>query len=123
MTLLPKIFPRDPAAQAAKIEQSLIRMEAKIGSEIFGSVPAGHRRDFFCLDKHTWIWHEEWQDAKGKGHAVTTRYNVRPGGILKSQNNQPYQPLTFTEARNLYQSTELYKNRVSAEYQRLLQNV
>lgn len=119
--LLPKIFPRDPAARAAQIEQSLIRMEAKIGGEIFGAVPKGHRRDFFCLDRHTWIWHEEWKDAKGKTNAITTRYNVRPNGVLKSQNNQPYQPLSFTEARNLYKSTELYRNRVSAEYQRMLQ--
>ena len=122
MTLLPKIFPRDPAAQAVQIEQSLIRMEAKIGGEIFGPVPKGHRRDFFCLDRHTWIWHEEWKDAKGNNNVITTRYNIRPSGVLKSQNNQPYQPLSFSEARNLYKSTELYRNRVNTEYQRMLQN-
>jgi len=120
--LLPKIFFRDASAQVTKFEQSLLRMEAKIGGELFGPVAEGHRREFFCLDKHTWIWHEEWQDASGKKQTVTTRYNVRPNGVLKSQNNQPYQPLSENEARNLYQTTELYRSRVGAEYNRLLQN-
>ncbi len=122
MNLMPKIFPRDASAQVTKFEQSLLRMEAKIGGELFGPVADGRRREFFCLDKHTWIWHEEWQDAAGKNQAVTTRYNVRPNGVLKSQNNQPYQPLSENEARNLYQTTELYRSRVGAEYNRLLQN-
>lgn len=122
MNLLPKVFPRDTTAQATKFEQSLLRMEAKIGGELFGPVAEGHHREFFCLDKHTWIWHEEWRDANGKNQAVTTRYNVRPNGVLKSQNNQPYQPLSENEARNLYQTTELYRSRVGAEYNRLLQN-
>lgn len=122
MKLLPKVFPRDAASEAAKFEQSLLRMEAKIGGELFGPLAAGHHREFFCLDRHTWIWHEEWQDAKGKKQTVTTRYNVRPNGVLKSQNNQPFQPLSLSEARNLYQTTELYRNRIGAEYNRLLQN-
>lgn len=123
MKLLPKIFPRDnTSGQTSKFEQKLLRMEAKIGGELFGPVAPGHRREFFCLDRHTWIWHEEWQDANGKNHTVTTRYNVRPNGVLKSQNNQPYQPLSENEARNLYQTTELYRTRVATEYNRLLQN-
>ncbi|MDL2341873.1 MAG: hypothetical protein QFB87_02220 [Patescibacteria group bacterium] len=121
MNLLPKIFPQDEAQQAAKAERSLISMEAKIGGQLFGTIPAGHRREFFCLDRHTWIWHEEWVNSKGKKQAVTTRYNVRPNGVLKSQNNHPYQPLSETEARNLYRTTELYRDRVSAEYNRILQ--
>ena len=121
MNLLPKIFPQDPAQAAAKLERSLIRMEAKIGGELFGAVPADRRREFFCLDRHTWIWHEEWNDQNGQRLAVTTRYTVRPNGVLKSQNNQPYQPLSQSEARNLYCTTELYRKRVNAEYNRILQ--
>lgn len=121
MKLLPKIFPRDTTAQKAKFEKDLLRMEAKIGGELFGPVAKGHKRQFFCLDSHTWVWHEEWQDATGKLQTVTTCYNVRPNDVLKSQNSQPYQPISMTEARNLYQATELYRNRVNAEYDRMLQ--
>lgn len=121
MKLLPKIFPRDASERAAKFEQSLIRMEAKIGSELFGPVDKDRSRQFFCLDQHTWIWHEEWRDANGRHQTMTTRYNVRPSGVLKSQNNQPFQPLSESEAHNLYRTTELYGQRVGAEYNRMLQ--
>ncbi len=33
-----------------KLYNDLIRHEAKIGGTIFGPVPKGHRREFFCLD-------------------------------------------------------------------------
>jgi hypothetical protein len=97
-----------------------MRVAAKIGGELFGVVPEGHRREFFCLDERTWIWHEEWLDASGQRHIVTTRYDVRPDGVLKSQGGQTYQRLTKAEARNLYRATELYYERVKAEYSRLL---
>ncbi len=91
------------------------RREAKIGGELFGPVPAGVRREFFCLDKHTWVWHEEWNDQGGQRQTRTIRYNVRPNGILKAQDNQAYQPLSFDETENLYQATQLYKQRVLQE--------
>ncbi len=121
MKLLPKIFPRDPAQEAAKLERTLIRMEAKIGGQLFGELPKGHHREFFCLDRNTWIWHEEWQDSKGHRQTLTTRYFVRPSGVLKSQNNNTYKPLSPTEASNLYRSVEVYRSRVNAEYSKLLQ--
>lgn len=121
MHLLPKIFPQDHAHKIALQERSLIQMEAKIGGKLFGPVPEGHHREFFCLDRHTWVWYEEWQEAKGQKHVITTTYNVRPNGVLKSQNNKPYQPVSEAEARNLYKTTELYRTRVQAEYNRMLQ--
>ena len=120
MGFLPKITRQTPAQREAEAERKLIRLEAKIGGELFGPIPTGHRRDFFCLDEHTWIWHEEWLD-KGQYKAVTTRYDVRPNVILKSQVGQPYQPVNKAEARNLYRATQLYGQRVGAEYQRMLQ--
>jgi hypothetical protein len=120
MRLLPKIFPRSEADRQAEIESSLIRAEAKIGGELFGPIPTGHRREFFCLDEHTWVWHEEWL-ANGQRQIVTTRYDVRPNGILKLQGGQTYQNLSKQEARNLYRATVLYRKRVYAEYQRMLQ--
>jgi len=102
------------------MERSLIRLESQIGSELFGPVPAGHRREFFCLDEHTWVWHEEWVAQNGQRQVVTTRYNVRPGGVLKIQGSNGYQPLNRDEARNLYRATELYRQRVGAAYQQML---
>lgn len=97
------------------LRQNFIRHEAKIGGRLFGAVPKGRKRDFFCLDEHTWVWHEEWVDAGGKRHIVSTRYDVRPTGILKSQNGGAYQKATREEVRRLNQAAQLYKERVHQE--------
>jgi hypothetical protein len=115
MSLLPRILPRDDAQRQAAIERDLIRYEAEIGAKLFGPIPKGHTRKFFALDTHSWIWYEEWKDKAGK-HEVTTRYEVRPDGILKSQNGQAYQRLTPQEATHLKQAANLYYNKVMAEY-------
>ncbi len=36
----------------AKLQHQLLLQEAKLGGTLFGDVPAGHRREFFCLDEH-----------------------------------------------------------------------
>jgi len=94
--------------------RTLIRREAKIGGQIFGPIPAGGRREFFCLDEKTWIWHEEWLDTSGNTLTRVTRYDVRPDGILKSQNGQ-YHAVKADEAKKLLQAAELYQQRVNAE--------
>lgn len=98
----------------ARRYRELIRREAAIGGKMFGPVPAGGRREFFCLDENTWVWHEEWVDAEGKHHAITTRYDVRPQGIFKAQDGQPYRPLTAAEAKNLKEAAVLYNEKVRA---------
>lgn len=102
------------ANHRANLYRNLIRHEAKIGGELFGAVPADRRREFFCLDKHTWVWHEEWRDNRGETHVQTTRYDVRPSGILKSQNGR-YEPVSLPEARRLRAAARTYLNRVSKE--------
>lgn len=104
----------------ARLQRALIHHEAKIGSELFGPIPAGHRREFFCLDERTWVWHEEWTDAKGVRRVVTTRYDVRPDKVLKSQGNMSYQALSASEERNFFQAVRLYGERVNAEYNHML---
>ena len=104
----------------AQFRKALIHFEARIGGQLFGNVPKNRRREFFCLDEHTWVWHEEWTDEKGKHHAVTTRYDVRPQGILKSQGSASYQALTPEEVRNFRRAVKLYGERVDQEYRRLL---
>lgn len=92
--------------------RDLIRMESKIGAQLFGDIPKGHRREFFCLDEHTWIWYEEWTDAAGKLQSVTTRYEIHPNGILKVQDNQPYQVVEGEELNNFAMATRLYREQV-----------
>lgn len=108
----------------ADINKALIHYEARLGGEILGAVADGGRREFFCLDKHTWVWHEEWNDKNtGKRRVTTTRYDVRPSGVLKSQGNNSYQRLSGTEALNFYNAVQLYGQRVCGEYDRMLQTV
>ena len=102
----------------AAMYKALLHWEGKVGGELFGKVPKGTRREFFCLDEHTWVWHEEWKDKDGR-HAVTTRYDVRPSGVVKSQGNNTYQALSREEAQNLYNAIMLYYQRVTPELQRL----
>jgi hypothetical protein len=108
------IFQKDED-QRADHYRDMIRMEAKLGGQLFGKVPEGHRREFFCLDERTWIWHEEWLDRNGVRRSKTTRYDVRPDGVLKAQDGQPYQMISIDETRNLYHAAALYQQRVNTQ--------
>lgn len=115
-------------AQVRKTEQrranayrALLHYEARLGGELFGPIPQGVRREFFCLDEHTWVWHEEWTDEQGRYQALTTRYDVRPNGIVKSQGTNSYQSLSYQELSNLYRAIRLYKQRVGTELQHIAQ--
>lgn len=97
-------------------ERDLIRSESEIGAKLFGEVPKGHRREFFCLDERTWIWHEEWIDAKTKQkHSITTRYEISESGILKVQDGQPYVLVEGEELKNLIMAIQLYYEQVVRE--------
>ncbi len=93
---------------AAQLDNDLIRIEAKVNEKLFGPQPNGGKREFFCLDEHTWIWYEEWVDDAGDRHKVTTRYVVRPTEIVKSQNGGAYHRLTLAEADNFKQAVDTY---------------
>lgn len=112
---------KSPEERTAKLYRDLLRHEAKIGGQLFGPVPAGGRREFFCLDEHTWIWHEEWKDAKGATQSRTTRYDVRPEGILKAQDGKPYLMVTDKEAERLYDAAKTYNRRVQNELYQAVQ--
>jgi hypothetical protein len=121
MNFLPKLSPRDSTQQDAEDYNALLRYAAKIGGQLFGPIPKGRRREFFNLDKHTWVWHEEWIDEDGQRQVVMTQYHVRPDGILKSQGDQTYRRIGHAELHNLYQAVELYGEAVPAALERLLQ--
>jgi len=109
------ILPKDPEAARAAIYRQAIREEAKVGGQLFGPVPAGVRREFFCLDEHTWVWHEEWADDKGVRRVLTTRYDVRPHGIFKAQDGQPYRPVSQEEAVRLLHAMHQYNQTLDAQ--------
>lgn len=119
MRFLPNISQRSNATAKPQLQRTdLMRYEAKIGGQLFGPVPKGRTREFFCFDDHTWVWHEEWVE-QGQRKVVTTRYDVRPNGVLKSQNGSGYQRLSLEEARNLYRAVDMYGDRVRSAYRHM----
>ena len=121
MSFFDSMFKQKKDQRRAEVYRDLIHHEAKIGGELFGTIPKGNRREFFCLDQHTWVWHEEWIDHNGKRQFMMTRYDVRPSGIVKSQGNSSYQRLTHDELKNFYRAVKMYHKRVTTEYNRMLQ--
>jgi hypothetical protein len=109
---------RKDEQRRAEVYRAMLHYEAKMGGELFGPLSKGTRREFFCLDPHTWVWHEEWKDDHGKRQVLTTRYDIRPSGVVKSQGNNIYQALSLQEAQNLLQAINLYERRVLPELQR-----
>ena len=94
-------------------ERELIELEAEIGGKLFGPIPAGHRREFFCLDEHTWVWHEEWIDENRQRQVASTRYEIHDNGILKAQDGKVYKFIEGTELRNLVLAIRLYYESVA----------
>lgn len=103
----------EPARPGTTSQRDLLRREAVIGGQLFGPIPSGHIRQFFCLDEHCWVWHEEWIDsATGQRRALTTRYEIRKTGILKAQDGQAYHFVEPEEEKNLSQAIKLYFEQV-----------
>jgi len=94
-------------------ERQLLQLESQIGAKIFGPVAPGHRREFFCLDENTWIWHEEWKDKKGVQQQTTVRYEVHEKGILKVKEGPRYDYIEGEELDNLVLATRLYYEQVA----------
>jgi len=97
-------------------ERELIQMESEIGAQLFGPVPAGHHRQFFNLDRTTWIWYEEWFDSETKKRQqATIRYEVHPNGILKAQEGARYSFIEGQELTNFMSAVQIYYERVMRE--------
>lgn len=95
-------------------ERELIQLESEVGAKLFGQVPVGHRREFFCLDETTWIWYEEWIDPQTKkSHSETTRYEIHDNGILKVMEGARYTFIEGTELDNFVMATRLYYEQVA----------
>ncbi|HUY53406.1 MAG TPA: hypothetical protein VMV24_02410 [Candidatus Dormibacteraeota bacterium] len=93
---------------------NLIRREAKIGGQLFGRVPENVSRSFFCLDEHTWVWHEDITQVGGRIKSNIIRYEVQPDRIVKVINGNRYL-LSESEKRNFYKAVTSYQRKVFSE--------
>lgn len=95
-------------------ERELLQLESEIGATLFGPIPHGHRREFFCLDENTWIWYEEGPNPQtGVVEESTTRYEVHENGILKVQGGSRYNYIEGAELDNLVLATRMYYEKVA----------
>lgn len=95
-------------------ERDLIQSESEIGSQLFGAIPYGGRREFFNLDPATWIYYDEWIDeVSGRRQNLTLRYEVHHNGILKVKEGARYEFIHGEELSNFITATENYYKEVS----------
>ena len=107
---IPKNRPLKPLT-----ERELLKLESEVGSKLFGPIPHGHRREFFCLDEKTWIWHEEWIGSGRKLETSTIRYEVNEHGVLKVEEGARYSYLEGEELQNFALAVRLYYEQVARE--------
>lgn len=105
-------MPKRQSGTRLRSERELIQAESEIGRELFGPIPSGHRREFFCLDSTTCIWYEEYKTADGKTEALTTRYEIQGNKVLKVQGGSRYSYLDGQELSNVLAAIRLYYQRV-----------
>ncbi|MEO8691260.1 MAG: hypothetical protein ABI397_00580 [Candidatus Saccharimonas sp.] len=95
-------------------ERELLTLESEIGAKLFGPIPEGRRREFFCLDEKTWIWHEEWFE-KRQLKSDTVRYEISADGVLKVQQGARYNYIVGEELRNFGIAVRMYYEQVARE--------
>lgn len=120
MNIFTRFFSKyyDKEVSVEDIDRDLIRRESEIGRNLFGPIPRGTKREFFCLDDTTWIWHEE-----TNGVVKVTRYMIKPTEIVKSVNGGQYERISAKEAENFHTATQMYAERVDKQLYRQLSSV
>ena len=104
------------AHKRAVRRHNLLRREAQVGATVLGPIPAGHQREFFCLDQHTWIWSEQWFNPVTKvNEHMTIRYEFQPNAILKYVNDIPRGYIEGKELKSLYNAIKSYGSKVPVE--------
>jgi len=98
-----------------RVRRDLIRREAIIGRQVFGPIPDGHRREFFRVDKGTWVWQETWTDDNRQKQHRHTKYILRDNDIVKSVNSGSYERVSIAEAKNFEAAVHEYAKRVDKE--------
>lgn len=109
-----------PSLRRHPSRDELINAESRIGSQIFGPIPAGHRREFFHHQRGVWIWYEKWTDQQRHRQELTVRYEVRLTGIYKKVAAGKYFKLEGAELENFRQAARTYLKLIKGN---LYQNV
>lgn len=86
----------------------LINAESRLGSQLFGAIPEGHRREFFHDQKNVWIWHEDWVDETEHERQLTIRYEIRTSGVYKKVAAGKYFKLEGDELENFRKAAHAY---------------
>ncbi len=81
------------------VERNLINAESALGRTLFGIIPAGGTREFFCLKKNVWVWYE---------NGMTIRYEVRENGVFKKVDDGGYTKVTGEELEHFTAATKAY---------------
>lgn len=96
--------------------RQLMRRESQIGATLFGPVPAGHQRDFFCLDERTWVWAERWFDAHERVEkSMQVQYEFQSRGVLKRVDGVAVGFVKGSELARLLEAIYTYHHRVKQE--------
>lgn len=106
---VPRKYVRSPLT-----ERDLLTLESRVGAEIFGPIPEGHRRQFFCLDEETWVWSDISDDEAGH-HETIIRYEIHDTGILKVLGDHDYTFLGGDELRRFVVAVQMYYERVARD--------
>lgn len=107
-----KISPRT----RQKLEKQLIQTESQIGGAIFGQVPAGVKRDFFCIDERTWVWSDSWTEQDGTIGGFQIKYELQDGEkVLKFVDGQARGYIKGQELDNLLTAINTYHDRVLSQ--------
>lgn len=105
-------------ASLEKQDETLLDLESKIGSKIFGQAPDGVRREFFNLSENSWIWHEEYTDGNGQLRQFTTRYEIRDDKVVKIQPGPRYFEVKGQELANFHAAVNAYHRAVLSQIYR-----
>lgn len=103
-----KIFgKRRKGASLTQTRYKMIKRESDlVGSRLFGAIPKGHTREFYCLDEHTWVWLEEWKEGTATQRRMV-RYEVLADKVIKNIDGV-YKKVGETELANLRQAIHIY---------------
>lgn len=100
-----------PLGRDARL-RDLMRRESQIGGKLFGVVPKGHSRHFFCLDERTWVWSERSDKADSMQQVL---YEFQSRGVLKTVDGVAVGFTKAGELARVLEAIHLYQQQVSSE--------
>jgi hypothetical protein len=105
-----RVLSEKDAEIVSKLRNSLLKIEARVGGKIFGSSEDSQKREFYCLDEHTWVYRQ----ADTVGNKIINYYDVRPSGVFKLKDGS-YQKLESVELSRFVEAVKIYQQKVMQE--------